>query len=98
MSTILTVLGLEKSFGTRRVLDGVSLSVHQGDRIGVIGRNGTGKSTLLKMVVAARRGVGLEEDERRQLEPDGGTITWRRDLTLEYVPQEPRLDGAPTRR
>ncbi len=96
MSTILTVLGLEKSFGTRRVLDGVSLSVHQGDRIGVIGRNGTGKSTLLKMVVAARRGVGLEEDERRQLEPDGGTITWRRDLTLEYVPQEPRLDGART--
>ena len=96
MSTILTVLGLEKSFGTRRVLDGVSLSVHQGDRIGVIGRNGTGKSTLLKMVVAARRGVGLDDEERRQLEPDGGTITWRRDLTLEYVAQEPRLDGART--
>ena len=92
MSTILTVLGLEKSFGTRRVLDGVSLSVHEGDRIGVIGRNGSGKSTLLKMAVAARRGVGLDEDERRQLEPDGGTITWRRDLTLEYVAQEPRLE------
>jgi ATP-binding cassette subfamily F protein uup len=96
VSTILTVLGLEKSFGTRKVLDGVSLSVHQGDRIGVIGRNGSGKSTLLKMTVAARRGVGLDEDERRQLEPDGGTITWRRDLTLEYVAQEPRLEGTRT--
>ncbi len=96
MSTILTVLGLEKSFGTRRVLDGVSLSVHAGDRIGVIGRNGSGKSTLLKMAVAARRGAGLDEDERRQLEPDGGTITWRRDLTLEYVAQEPRLEPALT--
>jgi ATP-binding cassette subfamily F protein uup len=96
VSTILTVLGLEKSFGLRRVLDGVSLSVHQGDRIGVIGRNGMGKSTLLKMAVAAMRGVGLDDEERRQLEPDGGTITWRRDLTLEYVPQEPKLDGTRT--
>ena len=89
-------MGLEKSFGTRTVLDGVSLSVHEGDRIAVIGRNGSGKSTLLKMAVAARRGAGLDEDERRQLVPDGGTITWRRDLTLEYVAQEPRLDPAAT--
>ncbi len=96
VSTILTVLGLEKSFGTRRVLDGVSLSVHEGDRIAVIGRNGSGKSTLLKMAVAARRGAGLDDEERRQLEPDGGNITWRRDLTLEYVAQEPRLDPAAT--
>jgi ATP-binding cassette subfamily F protein uup len=96
VSTILTVMGLEKSFGTRMVLGGVSLSVHEGDRIAVIGRNGSGKSTLLKMAVAARRGAGLEEEERRQLEPDGGTITWRRDLTLEYVAQEPKLDGALT--
>ncbi len=96
MSTILTVLGLEKRFGTRLVLDGVSLSVQEGDRIAVIGRNGSGKSTLLKMAVAARRGAGLDDEERRQLEPDGGTITWRRELSLEYVAQEPRLDPAAT--
>jgi ATP-binding cassette subfamily F protein uup len=92
VSTILTVLGLEKAFGTKPVLRGVSLSVHDGDRIGVIGRNGSGKSTLLKMLVAARGGAGLDADEdEHALEPDGGTITWRRDLSLEYVPQAPHL-------
>ena len=92
VSTILTVLGLEKSFGTKPVLRAVSLSVHDGDRIGVIGRNGSGKSTLLKMLVAARGGAGLDEDEElNALEPDAGTITWRRELTLEYVSQAPHL-------
>ena len=92
VSTILTVLGLDKAFGTKPVLRGVSLSVHDGDRIGVIGRNGSGKSTLLKMLVAARGGAGLDEDEElTALEPDAGTITWRRDLTLEYVSQAPHL-------
>ncbi len=92
MSAILTVLGLDKSFGQRHVLHGVSLSVHERDRIGLIGRNGAGKSTLLKMLVGANRGVGLADDEVRGLEPDAGSITWRRDLRLEYVSQEPRLD------
>ena len=92
VSTILTVLELEKAFGVKPVLRGVSLSVHDGDRIGVIGRNGSGKSTLLKMLVAARGGAGLDVDEdQHALEPDGGTITWRRDLTLEYVAQAPHL-------
>ncbi len=91
VSTILTVLELEKAFGLKPVLRGVSLSVHDGDRIGVIGRNGSGKSTLLKMLVAARGGAGLDEDEAQALEPDGGSITWRRDLTLEYVSQAPHL-------
>ncbi len=91
VATILTVLGLEKAFGTKPVLRGVSLSVHDGDRIGVIGRNGSGKSTLLKMLVAARGGVGVDDDDEHALEPDGGTITWRRDLTLEYVAQAPHL-------
>ena len=97
VSTILTVLDLEKSFGPKPVLRGVSLSVQDGDRIGVIGRNGSGKSTLLKMLVAARGGTGLDADEdSHALEPDGGTITWRRDLTLEYVSQAPHLPAEAT--
>ncbi|MGE5184943.1 MAG: ABC-F family ATP-binding cassette domain-containing protein [Acidobacteriota bacterium] len=79
MAAVVTLQDLEKSFGTRRVLAGVSLAVHDRDRIGLIGANGSGKSTLLKIMVHA-------------LEPDGGAITWRRDLSLEYVAQEPRLD------
>jgi ATP-binding cassette subfamily F protein uup len=79
LSAIVTVQDLRKSFGTRRVLAGVSFAVHERDRIGVIGANGSGKSTLLQLLVHAQ-------------EPDEGVITWRRDLALEYVPQEPRLE------
>ena len=93
--TILTVQDLWKSFAERQVLGGVSFAVQARDRIGVIGVNGSGKSTLMKMVVAgAVGGAGVERSEAAALEPDRGLITWRRELTLEYVPQEPRLDPA----
>ncbi|MBA3396133.1 MAG: ABC-F family ATP-binding cassette domain-containing protein [Deltaproteobacteria bacterium] len=88
MSAILTVQGLEKRYGTRRVLAGASFAVHERDRIGMIGANGAGKSTLLKMLVA--RAMGVDDP---LLQPDDGLITWRRDLVLEYVAQEPHLDA-----
>jgi len=78
-SAVVTVQDVHKRFGNRRVLAGASFAVHEGDRIGLIGANGAGKSTLLKMMVNAGT------------EPDEGRITWRRDLSLEYVPQEPQL-------
>ena len=93
MSTILTVQDLHKRFGNRIVLKGVSFAVGDRDRIGLIGANGSGKSTLLKMIV---KGAGVSESEAALLEPDEGQITWRRDLVLEYVAQEPRLDEAAT--
>ena len=46
---------VSKSYGTRTLLDGVSLGVADGDRIGVVGRNGDGKSTLLRLLARARR-------------------------------------------
>ncbi|MBA2540226.1 MAG: ABC-F family ATP-binding cassette domain-containing protein [Deltaproteobacteria bacterium] len=84
---ILTVQGLEKSFGTRQVLSGASFAVHERDRIGMIGANGAGKSTLLAMIV--QKAMGGDDPI---LEPDKGIVTWKRDLRLEYVPQEPELD------
>ncbi|HKE15821.1 MAG TPA: ATP-binding cassette domain-containing protein [Kofleriaceae bacterium] len=93
MTAVLTAQDLWKSFGDRRVLGGVSFAVHERDRIGLIGVNGSGKSTLMKMVVAgAVGGAGVDERESAALEPDRGLITWRRELRLEYVAQEPRLD------
>ncbi len=89
MSAVVTVQDLYKSFGTRRVLAGASFAVHERDRIGLIGANGAGKSTLLKMMV---HGAGGHGEDDPALEPDAGLITWRRDLTLEYVAQEPHLD------
>jgi ATP-binding cassette subfamily F protein uup len=87
VTAILTVQGLEKRFGTRRVLAGASFAVHERDRIGMIGANGAGKSTLLAIVV--QKAMGGDDNT---LEPDAGIVTWRRDLRLEYVPQEPQLD------
>jgi ABC transport system ATP-binding/permease protein len=93
MTAILTVQDLWKSFGDRRVLGGVSFAADERDRIGLIGINGSGKSTLMKMVVSgAVGGAGVDERETSALEPDKGLITWRRELRLEYVPQEPRMD------
>ena len=83
---ILTVQGLEKSYGTRLVLRGASFALHARDRIGMIGANGAGKSTLLKMLI--QRAMGGDDPA---LEPDAGLITWKRDLSLEYVAQEPKL-------
>jgi ATP-binding cassette subfamily F protein uup len=86
VTAVVTVQDLHKRFGSRRVLAGVSLAVHERDRIGLIGANGAGKSTLLKMMVHGALGT-----DDPALEPDEGMITWRRDLALEYVPQEPVL-------
>jgi ATP-binding cassette subfamily F protein uup len=87
VTAILTVQGIEKRFGTRRVLNGASFAVHERDRIGMIGANGAGKSTLLEMVV--HRAMGGDDPT---LLPDAGLVTWKRDLALEYVAQEPVLD------
>jgi ATP-binding cassette subfamily F protein uup len=87
VTAILTVQGLEKRFGTRRVLAGASFAVHDRDRIGMIGANGAGKSTLLEIVV--HRAMGGDDPT---LAPDAGLVTWKRDLALEYVAQEPVLD------
>ncbi|MBI4511710.1 MAG: ATP-binding cassette domain-containing protein [Deltaproteobacteria bacterium] len=82
MTAILTVQGVEKSFGPRRVLEGVSFAVHERDRIALVGVNGCGKTTLMRLL------VGASEDEA----PDAGIVTRKRDLTIEHVAQEPRLD------
>ncbi|MEP6859693.1 MAG: ATP-binding cassette domain-containing protein [Deltaproteobacteria bacterium] len=88
MSAVVTVQDVEKHYGDRRVLRGVSLAVHDRDRIGMIGANGAGKSTLLKMMVYGA-GPGPKDDPT--LVPDEGVITWRKGLVIEYVAQEPVL-------
>ncbi|MCD8336216.1 MAG: ABC-F family ATP-binding cassette domain-containing protein [Lachnospiraceae bacterium] len=70
---------LTKVFTERKLLDHADFSIEEGEKIGVIGVNGTGKSTLLKLI------AGLEE-------PDSGKITKGRNLTVRYLPQEPVFD------
>jgi len=74
-STLISATDLNVRFNEQTVLAGASLSVMDGDRIGLVGRNGSGKSTFLKIL------AGLAE-------PDSGLISSRRDLVVSYLPQE----------
>ena len=74
---------VDKSYGVRPLLDGVSLGVGSGERIGVVGRNGDGKTTLLKIL------AGLEQ-------PDDGRVSRSRGLHVGYLTQGDDLDPAAT--
>ncbi|MGW7682102.1 ABC-F family ATP-binding cassette domain-containing protein [Kribbella sp. NPDC054772] len=74
---------VSKGFGTRTLLDSVSLGIGRGERVGVVGRNGDGKSTLLQLLA-------------RREEPDSGRITHNRDLRLGYLGQSDDLDPGQT--
>src|SRR5271166_5418109 len=60
-AAVIAVEGLRKSFGNQRVLNDISLSVKRGETLAVLGRSGTGKSVLLRLI------IGLEQ-------PDSGTV------------------------
>ena len=75
---LLTIENLSKVFTERQVFDQADFSVNEGEKIGVIGVNGTGKSTLLKII------AGLEE-------PDSGKVTLGNNLVLGYLPQKPEF-------
>ncbi len=76
---ILSALELEVHFGEQVILDKASLSVHDGDRIGLVGRNGAGKSTFLKII------SGL-------LPADSGEVAKKKDLIVGFLSQEFTLD------
>ena len=80
---LLTFDRLELAYGHHPLLDGAALVVEPGERIGLIGRNGTGKSSLLKIV------AGL-------ILPDAGEVWRQPGLRLAYVPQEPAFQPGHT--
>jgi ABC transport system ATP-binding/permease protein len=81
MSTILTATDITVRFGARTVLDAATLAIDEGDRIGLVGRNGCGKTTFLKLL------AGVQD-------PDSGVISRRRDLVVSYLPQDFMLDAS----
>ncbi len=81
--TLASLVNGQLAYGLTPLLDGASLTIAEGERIGLIGRNGTGKSSLLG--VLARR-VPLEE----------GELHWKSGLRIATVEQEPVLPPAPT--
>lgn len=75
---ILNIEHVSKIFGEKIIFDDVSYGIHEGDKIGIIGINGTGKTTILKMI------AGLEE-------PDKGQIITQNGLRITYLPQTPEF-------
>ena len=73
---LITIEHLTKSYTERLLFDDTDFSINEGEKIGIIGINGTGKSTLLKIA------AGLEE-------PDGGNVVRWRNLDMRYLPQNP---------
>ena len=76
---ILTVDGITKSYGERKLFDEASFYLAEGEKAGVLGINGTGKSTLLKII------AGLEE-------PDEGRVICANHVVMGYLPQNPEFD------
>ncbi|MFE5673012.1 ABC-F family ATP-binding cassette domain-containing protein [Agromyces sp. NPDC056523] len=83
MAHLLGAERLHLEFPTRVVFDEVTLGIDEGDRIGIVGRNGDGKSTLMKLLAG-------------RLEPDGGRVTVRRGIRIGMLDQADALDPATT--
>ena len=80
---LVTIEHLSKSYTERLLFDDASFSINEGEKVGLLGINGTGKSTLLKIL------AGLEE-------PDEGSVARRRNLYIRYLPQIPEFKEGDT--
>jgi len=78
MANFLNVENLTKSYGDRLLMDSLTFGVAEGDKIGIVAKNGTGKSTLLRML------AGVES-------PDSGRITFRNDIKVAFLEQLPEF-------
>ena len=78
--SLLSAQEIKLSYGNQILLEGVTLTVSPGEKVGLVGRNGCGKTSLLKILAGSN-------------EPDSGDISRRRGLRSGYLPQEFELDG-----
>ena len=80
MAHLLGAESLHLEYPTRVIFDSVTIGLNEGDRVGIVGRNGDGKSTLLRLLAG-------------RIEPDGGRVTRRNGVTLAMLDQSDDLDG-----
>lgn len=83
MVNLLTIENLTKSVGDRVLFKDISFGIDEGEKIAIVARNGTGKSTLLSIIAGDRT-------------PDSGSVVMRRGLRIGYLPQEPIFNGNDT--
>jgi ATP-binding cassette subfamily F protein uup len=80
MPTIISASEITVRYGDRAVLDATTLGIQEGERLGLVGRNGAGKTTFLRIL------AGLQS-------PDSGEVSRQRDLVVSYLPQDFMLDA-----
>lgn len=81
--SVLKVSGASFSFGSRTIMDNVSFTLNKGEHIALVGANGEGKSTFVKMITGG-------------LSPDEGKIEWTKRVTFGYLDQYTTLDQGKT--
>jgi ATPase subunit of ABC transporter with duplicated ATPase domains len=81
MAHLLGAENISLEFPTKEVFNSVTIGINDGDRIGIVGRNGDGKSTLLKIL-------------SKQLEPDSGRVTYRGNLRVGFLTQVDQIDNS----
>ncbi len=75
----LSVENVAKAYGERELFSGISFGINEGDKVGFVAKNGTGKTSLLNILSGADI-------------PDAGKVVYRKDITTAFLPQEPNLD------
>src|SRR5690242_2066205 len=81
--SLLSLDHVDKFFGSEQILDDVSFRVDRGDHVALVGANGAGKSTILRIM------AGLDEADR-------GSVTRARGLRISYLPQDPNFEATDT--
>jgi len=82
----LEIKGLSKSYDEVKVIQNFTASISRGEKIALIGRNGAGKTTMLKSLI--RNGTGFVEDEDRKFSIDAGEVLWGHEVTVGYFAQD----------
>ena len=80
MPTIISASEISVRYGDRTILDATTLGIQEGERLGLVGRNGAGKTTFLRIL------AGLQN-------PDSGEVARQKDLAVSYLPQDFMLDA-----
>jgi ATPase subunit of ABC transporter with duplicated ATPase domains len=82
----LEIKSVEKSYGDLKVIPRFTASVTRGEKIALMGRNGTGKTTMLKSLM--RNATGFLDDADRQFPINGGTVVWGHEVAVGYFAQD----------
>src|SRR5487761_2401424 len=82
----LEIKGLSKSYGDTKVIQNFSAGISRGEKIALIGRNGAGKTTMLKSLI--RNGTGFVDPPDQAFPIDGGNVTWGHEAAVGYFAQD----------